>query len=259
MRRIALAMVVVFLAAPIALAQDKTGAQVVDEMVSGISQGNLLMQLTMKIVSKSGQTRERALRSRMKEDNGLGKSIITFESPEDVKGTKFLLVENKGRDDDQLLYLPALKKVRRVAGSQRSQSFMGTDFTYSDLETHDATEGEHARLADEKVNGADCYVVETTPKPSVNSEYSKVKYWVRKDNMVVVKADFFDKSGAQVKALVTDQLDEYKPGKWMPKYLKMSNLQKGTSTEIFITKYQFDAKIADDFFTERFLQDESQF
>ncbi len=259
MRRIALLIVTCLLTASAAFAQDKTGSQIVDEMVSGISQGNMQMQLTMKIVSKSGQARERVLRSRMKEENGLGKSIITFEAPEDVKGTKFLLIENKGRDDDQLLYLPALKKVRRIAGSQRSQSFMGTDFTHSDLETHDVSEGEHVRLADEKLNGADCYVAETTPKPSVNSEYSKVKYWVRKDNMVVVKADFFDKSGAQVKTLVTDQLEEYKPGKWMPKYLKMSNVQKGTSTEILITKYQFDAKIADDFFTERFLQDESQF
>lgn len=257
MKRLWIYALALALAVP-ALAADKTGRDIVDDMVSGISQGNMLTQLDMVLIGKGGEKRLRSLRSRMKEVNDQGRSVVTFEAPEEVKGTKFLVIENKGRDDDQFLYLPALKKVRRIASSQRSGSFMGTDFSYYDLETHDVDEGDHTRLPDETIDGHVCYVVETVPKASAGSEYSKVRYWVRQDNKVVVKADIYDKNGAQVKALVADKMEQYKPGKWMPLHLKMTNVQKGTSTEITITKYKFDADISDDYFTERFLADDSQ-
>ncbi|MBZ0273918.1 outer membrane lipoprotein-sorting protein [bacterium] len=257
----ALALVLLIAAAVFALpshADERKASEIVDDMVSSFNQENMLLQLDMTLTNAKGQTRERKLRSRVKMEDKLGRTVISFEAPADVAGTKFLVVENKGRDDDQLLYLPALKRVRRIASSQKSSSFMGTDFSYYDLSPHDSEEGTHERLPDETVDGAAHYVVETAPKASTGSEYSKIKYWVRQDNKVVTKAEFSDKDGKLLKTMTVAGLEEYKPGLWIARRFEMKNVQKGTSTTVAITKYMADAKIADDYFTERFLKDESQ-
>jgi outer membrane lipoprotein-sorting protein len=247
-----------FLVAP-AWSEELTAKQIVDKMAKGFDQKDMMVQIKMSLVDGKGTKRERLMRSRMKEVDGLSKSVISFEEPADVRGTKFLVLENKGRDDDQSIYLPALKRVRRISSSQRSESFMGTDFSYYDLSTHNSEEGDHKKLPDETMSGTSCYVIETVPKASSNSEYSKVKYWVRKDNMIAIKGEFYDKSGKLMKTMTSANLEQYKPGKWLARNLTMTNSSKGTSTVIDITKYALDAALADDFFTERFLKDESQF
>ncbi|MCZ7582795.1 MAG: outer membrane lipoprotein-sorting protein [Deltaproteobacteria bacterium] len=253
-----LGLLAAFWLASASFAEEKTARQIIDEMVAGLDQEDMLMQIKMVLKSKSGQTRERMLRSRMQGETGKGRSVITFEEPADVKGTKFLIIENEGRDDDQLLYLPALKKVRRIAGSQRSGSFMGTDFSYYDLSSHEVDDGTHTRQGDETLGGVDCYVVVTVPKDSEESNYSKVKYWVRKDNMVVGKAEFYDLDGKLLKTMETATYEKYKGDLWLARHLEMRNEQKGTATAIDIMKYKADASIPDDYFSERFLKDESQ-
>ncbi|MCB9488180.1 MAG: outer membrane lipoprotein-sorting protein [Deltaproteobacteria bacterium] len=259
MRRVILAVILAAVLALPASAEELTGEQIVDKMAAGLDQTNMMAELKMVLVSSSGQKRERTLRSRAKESGDLSKTVITFEEPADVRGTKFLVIENEGRDDDQMLYLPALKKTRRIASSQRSGSFMGSDFSYADLSTRDSDEGKHTRLADEAIDGVEFYVVETVPTDA-DSEYSRVKYWVRKDNFVVTKGEFYEKGASDklLKIMTGDKFEEYKPGKWMAREITMKNVQKGTATEVQVVKYKVDAAVDDDYFTERFLKDESQ-
>ncbi len=245
------------LALPVAGAE-KTAKEIIDQMSSGFQNENMMMQFKMTLVDKSGQKRERTLRSRMREANDLAQSEITFEEPADVKGVKFLVLENKGRDDDQLIYLPANKRVRRITSSQRSTSFMGTDFSYNDLSTHESDKGKHSRLADEKLAGADCYVIESVPAKPEDYDYSRMRFWVRKDSMVVAKAEFYDMAKKLQKVMKTATFEEYKKGKWLAKMIKMDDVQKGTSTVIDVLKYKADAAIDDKYFTERFLKDESE-
>jgi Outer membrane lipoprotein-sorting protein len=241
-----------------ATAEDLTAAQIIDKMESGFQNENMLMQFKMTIHSKSGQARERKLRARMKKENNLSRSVISFEEPADVRAVKFLVIENKDRDDDQMLYLSSIKRVRRIASSQRSGSFMGTDFSYNDLTSHDPDEGKHERLADETLDGKDCYVVESIPNDPEDYGYGKAVWWVQKGNLVAQKADLYDKSLKLQKEMSASNLDEYKPGKWLAKKIIMKNVQKGTWTQIDILKHKSDADIGDDYFTERFLKDESK-
>ena len=243
--------------APPAFSKEMTAEEIIDEMESGFQNENMLMQFKMTIYSKSGQTRERTLRARMKKENGLSRSVITFEEPADVRAVKFLVIENKDRDDDQMLYLSSIKRVRRIASSQRSGSFMGTDFSYNDLSSHDPDKGKHKLLPAETVDGKECYVVESIPNDPEDYGYGRAVWWVRKDNLVALKADLYDKSLALQKKMSASNLEEYKPGKWLAKKIEMKNVQKGTHTLIDIVKYKADANIPDDYFTERFLKDEA--
>ncbi len=258
MRRFLVTALLVAFLAPTALAKEMTAEDIIDKMVAGIDMENMVMKLEMVLTNKKGQTRKRLLNNRTIQVNGLTRSFVSFIEPADVRGTKFLVLENKGRDDDQLLYLPALKKVRRIASSQRSGSFMGTDFSYYDLTSHDVADGTHKRLEDQKLDGIDCYVAESIPKDPGESKYSKLNYWVRKDNMVVAKAEFFDLKGKLLKVLVTKDHETYEKDRWLARKLIMKNVQKGTSTLIHIAKYQFGVKLNKDYFSERFLKDESQ-
>ncbi len=238
-------------------AGEMTAEQIIDKMESGFQNENMLMQFKMTIYSKSGQTRERKLRARMKKENNLSRSVISFEEPADVRAVKFLVIENKDRDDDQMLYLSSIKRIRRISSSQRSGSFMGTDFSFNDLSSHDADKGKHKRLDDENIDGKPCYVVESIPNDPDDYGYSKAIWWVRKDSLVALKADLYDQSLKLQKKMSASDLEEYKPGKWIAKKILMENVQKSTKTEIDILKYKADADVPDDYFTERFLKDEA--
>jgi len=210
------------------------------------------------LVDADGTKRERQLRTRTKKVNGLNRIVTTFLSPPDVRGVKFLVIEKKNEDDDQLHYLPALKRVRRITSSSKSDSFMGSTFSYADPQSHDPEKGNHERLKDMVLAGQDCYVVKTIPKNPADYEYSRLVYWVRKDNFMPVRGEFYDKDGKLLKVLEVLKLEKKPDGTWMTTLTKMSNVQKRNVTVLEIMNYQVDVAIEDFYFTERFLKDESQ-
>src|SRR5688572_16778316 len=151
-------------------------------------------------VSKEGKVRRtRRITTKVKRKDGVVRSFVEFQSPADVAGTRFLSVEQKGNDAEQFIYLPAFKKVKRVVGSQRSKSFMGTDFSFSDLDGREVDDAEWMKLPDQQLGGQDCFVIQGVPKGSVEAEYGKTIFWVHKKYLVPMKIDFFDKDGKTVK------------------------------------------------------------
>jgi outer membrane lipoprotein-sorting protein len=240
-----------------ASAEEMTGKQIVEKMRDRATSTSGVMQVKMTIADKHGDKRVRTIISRMKDYPSGGKSVVTFVKPDDVKGTKFLIAEKEG-DDDQFLYMPALKKVRRISSKQKSGSFMGTDFSYSDLQAYDPDKGVHKRLPDETVNGQACYKVETTPKEADDFEYSKIIYYVRQDNDVPVKGEFYDKRGDLLKVMTVEKLEKNESGDWVVRDSLMKNVQKDHSTRMEILQSKTNAKIDDDYFTERFLTDETK-
>ena len=245
-------------AAGISVAQELTGKQIVEKMRDRGASDSIIMQVRMTITDRRGDNRVRSIISRMKDSKTGGKTVVTFVKPDDVKGTKFLVIENKTGDDNQFLFMPALGKVRRISSKQKSGKFMGTDFSYSDLQSHDPDKGTHTRLDDENLDGNDCYKVQTVPNNPDDYEYSKMIYWVRKDNDIPIKGEFYEDSGELLKVLTITKIEKNKDGQWVIKDSFMKNVQKGTSTRMEVIQYQTDIKLGDDFFTERFLKDESK-
>jgi hypothetical protein len=171
-----------------------------------------------------------------------------------VRGARFLTVENASRANDQWIFLPSLGKTRRVAASEGSSSFIGTDFSYDDIASADrkADLDTHKILREEKFLGRDCYVIESVPKDS-GYQYSKMIQWIDKNEFLAYKAELYDRRGTQVKLL---EILEYREvqGRQSAAVTKMTTLAAGTSTSLNIANIKYDDPIPESVFTTNFLE-----
>lgn len=241
-----------------ARAQELDGMAIMKKVADRDESNSSLTETKMILVDNRGQQRERKLLLRTKRIKNRDHVVTTFISPPDVRGVKFLVIENPTGDDDQRIYLPAIKRTRRISSSQKSGSFMGSQFSYEDLQSQDPAKFKHQRMADMPLNGQDCYVVQSTPLDVSDTQYSKSIWWVRKDAWVPIRAEFYDKKGNLFKVLEVQKLEKMPDGTWLTKLMKMSDVQARKVTIMQIIRHQANAPIKDSVFTERFLTDESQ-
>lgn len=236
-----------------AAAEDPAGIvrRSLDHMV--FRRGGVEMQTRMALVNSRGETRERRMFVRTRADGGLTRTIATFLAPPDVAGTKFLLIENRGRDDDRYLYLPQLRRVRRVAGSEKNQSFMGSDFTYADLEGRDVEMATYATKGEEAVGGKPCHVIDARPRPEADSPYTRVRLWIRKADAVGLKTEFYGRDGALVKKLAVHRIETV-DGRIVITESRMESLGKGHATTFLVDKITFRDDIPADEFTPQKLE-----
>ncbi len=210
--------------------------------------------MTMELVDKRGKTLTRQIELWAKSDE---KMLIKFLAPADVKGTAFLALKQPDGSDAMKLYLPALKKVRRIAGSQKKGAFMGSDFTYDDianLGSLDVNDYTHTLLREEAGEEGTVYVVESTPKPGVDSSYEKLIVWVPEATYVPVRIEFY-KKGKLYKVLTTDRIQPFADGKYLiPTRLVMENVQSKHKTVLTLSGLEVDTEIPEAVFTERFMK-----
>jgi hypothetical protein len=206
-------------------------------------------------VSKEGKVRRtRRITTKIKRKDGVVRSFVEFQSPADVAGTRFLSVEERGNEAEQFIYLPAFKKVKRVVGSQRTKSFMGTDFSFSDLDGREVDDAEWKQLPDEKHSGEDCFVIQGLPKSAAEAEYGKTIFWVHKTHLVPMRIDFFDKDGkAVVKRFLVKKLEK-KNERWLATDAVMSTLAKNTSTRLQVLQVDLQSNIPDEELTRNALE-----
>jgi outer membrane lipoprotein-sorting protein len=207
-------------------------------------------QLTMTLTNKSGEQRVRKLQQYIKLYDGDEKKVMFFLAPADVRGTSFMNWSYAdGRDDDQWIYLPALRRTKRISSDSKSDSFMGSDFTYDDLGDRHPSEDTHQLLREETIDGKACYVVESTPKDEAYA-YSKIVSWVLKENFMGAKREFYDEDGDLLKTLTVIKYDKV-DGFWTILETEMKNVQKKHKTEMKFENIQFNQGIPDSKFTER--------
>ena len=212
--------------------------------------------MTLRIYGKGGGERTRTLKVFDKRDpDGEGKAIFFFLSPSPVKGTSFLQWSHQGRDNDQWLYLPAVKRTRRITSRLRDQSFMATDFTYRDLEILAEIQDWTEKDAPSKLVGSEdvdmhaCHVIELQPQQE-GMTYSKIVIWVDKELLVSRKMAFYGGDGKHVKTVTLTDVSNVGP---IPTAHRMEvrNLEKGSRTEVEMTEVKYDSGLSDDLFTER--------
>jgi hypothetical protein len=186
------------------------------------------------------------------------KRIIRFLT-DDVKGTGVLVFDYSDKADDVWLYMPAMRKTRRIVSSQKSQSFMGSEFTYGDFNTPSITDFSYKILKEESAGGENCYVVELTPKSKDVADadgYSKKTYWVSKATHTVRKGVYYDTDGAVVKELSTSDVKLLDKGKnrYRAMKLEMVNKKNGRKSTFETEKIAFTPDTKDDYFTTAYLE-----
>ena len=158
--------------------------------------------MVMILRNRHGEESRRRIRLRTLEvDNDGDKSLTIFDSPKDVTGTAFLNFTHKVGDDDQWLYLPALKRVKRISSSNKSGSFMGSEFAYEDIASQEIEKYTYKWLRDEMYNSVECFVVERYPVDRENSGYSRQVSWLDKEEYRTRKVEYYDRKDAHLKTL----------------------------------------------------------
>jgi hypothetical protein len=205
------------------------------------------------ITAKNGSVTERLI-DQFSKDNASGatRTVIEFKQPAGVEGTRFLTIE--GENANRWIFLPALGKVRRVAASEGSGSFMGTDFSYDDISSADRDPDLdiHSLLREETYNGRACHVIESRPRDGAY-QYSKMVQWIGKADRVGYKIELYDKKGVHVKTLEILELKDVQ-GRLSPVKTRMSTLGTGTSTTIAVEILRYDQAVPESVFTTGYLE-----
>ena len=224
---------------------------------------HLLNESTMTLTNERGQHRVRKMRSAsVLQANGIDtRLLIRFLFPGDVQGTGYLQIQHHEGDDDMWIYLPALKKVRRLVANNKKDSFVGSDFSYGDILLPVVDTYHHQLLRSEMVDGEECYVVESTPSSEQIKKdfgYSKWMAWVRKSNFMEKKAEYYDGSGRLLKTQMVPAVKEVDPKahKWWAVRREVINHQTGHRTALVFDVLNATQVVSDDFFTTRYLERE---
>ena len=232
----------------------------VSKPLDSISEG------VFRLISADGQERVRKMISKSKLKPGTldNRRVVKFLSPADVKGTISLTSENSqaGKDDDIWIYLPALKKIRRLVSSNKKDSFVGTDLSYGDVIGFKVESWDSKILKEEKFDNVDCYVIVSLPKTAqtkTNTGYSKRIEWIRKDNFATIKSEGYDLGGKLLKVVHLTNLREIdsKNKKWIAMKVDALNVQTKHKTIIDFEKYEANKGVSDEEFTARAIESES--
>lgn len=196
-------------------------------------------EMEMLLKNQHGETSTRQMRIKsMEQHNDGDKSLTIFDSPRDVKGTAFLSFSHPTANDEQWLYLPALKRVKRISSRNKSGSFMGSEFSFEDLTSFEIEKYDYKYLRDENINGMDCFVVEQFPKDKY-SGYKRRIVWIDKTEYRTIKTDFYDRKNSLLKTLTFADYNKYEEKHWRASKLEMVNHQSGKSTLLTWKNYQF--------------------
>ena len=231
-------------------AQNFSGKEIMQKVKDRPDGKNREMKMQMELINKRGKKRSRSVVSYSMDIGKDKKSIMFFLSPADVKGTGFLTWEydNPEKDDDRWLYLPAMKKTRRISGASAKKGyFMGTDFTYDDMGGRNIDEDIYKLLREEKLDGYDCWVIESKPKDTKDM-YSKKVSWIRKDCLHASKVVFYDKMENLLKTLTISDIEKI-DGFWTAQKMHIINHQTNHQTILLMRETQYNIEIDENLFT----------
>ncbi|PCI55851.1 MAG: outer membrane lipoprotein-sorting protein [Gammaproteobacteria bacterium] len=210
--------------------------------------------MTMLLRNKQGQESIREIKMKSLEvQNDGDKSLTIFNKPRDVKGTAFLSFSHPVAADDQWLFLPALKRVKRISSRNKSGPFMGSEFAFEDLSSFEVEKYTYKFLAEEALNGIETFKVEQYPVDE-NSGYTRRIVWLDIQEYRVQKVDFYDRKDSLLKTLTFSGYKQYLAKYWRADKQEMINHQNGKSTELKWSNYDFKTGLSDSDFNRNSLK-----
>lgn len=249
MRALLLCLMLV-LGAELRAAEPATAAEVIEAARAAQRLDSSIQRVRMTLVSRGGGERVRELELRVRRSGEVVQSYTRFLSPADVAGTQLVVVDHPDRADEQLLYLPALKRVTRISGNARSGSFAGSDLSFEDLEVSDAGGATHTLVSSDGSG----WVIDTVP--GAGSSYGRVRTHVARADRLPRKVEYFDRAGAPVKTLEVTET-QVVSGAVLPKKTEIRNLVKGTTTRLELLEARVNvpaSELPDEVFTAAYLE-----
>lgn len=250
MKKIVVLMAICLLGAASLSAQQLTGRDVIQKVKDRPDGDTRYAEMELTLIKKNGATRERKVTSWAMDEGKDTKKMMFFTYPGDVKGTGFLTwdYDLPGKEDAKWLYLPAMKKTRRISGSSsKTDYFMGTDFTYDDMGSRNVDEDSHSLLREEDKDGHKCWVVESVPVDK-HEIYSRKVSWIRQDCLTAAYVEYYDKLNKLHRVLTISDVRKVQDY-WTIHKMEMKNVQTGHSTVIVVKNPKYDINIDKGLFT----------
>ena len=249
MKRIPLIVLIALVLTSSLFAASLTADQIISKVIDTQKSDSAALDLKLTLIEPNGTQRERRIQTLSKTIDGNTNTITVFLAPESVRNTRFLSKESNG-NTEQYIYLPALKRSKRIAASEEGGSFMGSDFSYADMAstTYDTDQAVHKLIKED----ATTYTIESTPNKK--TVYGKNIVVVDKKNFLPVRVEFYDLDGRTLlKTLVTHEVG-MEDGRHITKVLVMTTVATGHATRLEIVQARYDMPISDNYFTQRFLE-----
>ena len=251
------------IAAPLLLTITTANAQTAEEKGLEIAremdrrnEGFVDTTANMKMIlrNRAGKESLREMRSMVLEVKGDGdKSLTVFNQPKDVKGTASLTFSHATTADEQWLYLPALKRVKRISSRNKSGPFMGSEFAFEDISSQEVDKYTYKFLREEDLNGRATFVIESVPTYS-NSGYTRLINWVDKEEYYPLKTEFYDRKNSLLKTLEQKRYQQYLGKFWRASEMFMRNEQTGKSTTLMWEDFKFQTGLSESDFNSKSLK-----
>ncbi|MXI86447.1 outer membrane lipoprotein-sorting protein [Sphaerochaeta halotolerans] len=226
-----------------------SGSEIMWEVYNRDSGETMSANLIMTITNARGAVRERSIAQYRMDKDGVESKLMFFLSPSDVRNTSFLSFSYEdGRSDDQYIYLPAIKRVKRIASTSKNDSFMGSDFTYDDMGSRHPDLDVHKVLRKETIDGVSTLVVESIAKG--DEDYPRTLSWIVDGQWFGLKKEFYLPDGTRGRTLTIDSYEEI-DSIYVITDMTMRNLEGNTSTRIRMEDVEFNLDFNDNFFSER--------
>lgn len=201
----------------------------------------------LQVLDSKGKVADKRWRFTRLGSHGRSKSVLRFDAPAEVKGVALLVVNHPDRASDQWMWTPALQRERRIALQDRSTRFFGTDFSFEDLEERDVDQYEYRLIGDDTVDGAPCWRIESTPRKTKTSQYTKSNVWVRKDMYGIVQVESYVKNDVARRLKYSDFVQVQ--GIWTGRRLEMHDLRRQSRTVLTLEKLEYNISLRDEDFT----------
>lgn len=244
------------------LAFSETAREIIDKVFDNNGQKYQKEIQEMTLISNNGNSETRIFHKySIKNNDGTSKVLLSFLWPASIKGVALLTWQNKERDDDQWLYMPALSnELKRITKSGKKNYFLGTDYTIEDLMTEDRNNFNYSKLNDSKIKNTDCYTIEVVPSTDElkdESGYKSRKLFINKISYLISKIEYFDKNNKLIKTLMFDEIKKIKIGNtefWRADKAILENHNNYHKTVISVTGRSFSKDdVSEDYFTHRFI------
>lgn len=246
-----------FVAAAAVFSQSMTGREIMEEQDRRHGSSAEYSYEKMTLVDSNGNQEARIVRNYTKEMNAdQTRFLMVFDSPASVKGTALLTWSNDGAENDQWMFLPAQNRLQRIAKGSKKSYFMGTDFTFEDMEPEDIDNFNYNITGEENISGLPCWVIEAVPNNTETekaSGYSKRTLYVLKDYFFTVQIEFYDKRGAKIKTQQNGMLKKIDGNRFRSNKRIMTNHKTNHRTILEVGKREIDIQLDNDIFTERYI------
>ena len=245
--------IVLLISSVYANGQEMTGkmlAQKVFDRDRGINSVSLSQ---MVLISENGNKRVRQFTNKRLIKDELERQLIRFTAPADIDGTGFLTIEKPGWETEQFLYLPALRRTRRIVSSQKSTRFVNSDFTYEDMERHSVDDYIYKITGTKKIGSLDCYTLETRPRKETKTQYSLTIAQIVKQSLVPVFVKYFDKKETHIKTYKVLKMDQIQ-NIWTEMTVSMEDHKKKHKTYIKLENIKYNTDIKKDIISRKSLE-----